>query len=112
MSTTTPIDLEKGLPPGAELEIDSRPTSVGAKSDDDIPVKMNWLDKFQYYNHKLEAAIGIEARGIERVPDDERHDTRLWGNLTLWLSANCVLPTFGTGILGPLVFGMGLGDSM
>lgn len=111
MSTSTPIDLEKGLPPDTEIEIDSRPTSIGLK-DEDTPVKMSALDKFQYYNHKLEAAIGIEARGIERVPDNERHDTRLWGNLTIWLSANCVLPTFGTGILGPLTFGMGLGDSM
>jgi NCS1 nucleoside transporter family len=46
------------------------------------------------------------------VPDDERPDKRLWGNLTVWLSANCVLPTFGVGILGPLTFGMHLGDSM
>lgn len=111
MNAEPPIDLEKGIPPGTEVSIDSRPTSLSLK-DDAARTKMSKLEKFQYYNHKLEAAIGIEARGIERVPDDERHDTRLWGNLTIWLSANCVLPTFGVGILGPLTFGMGLGDSM
>lgn len=51
-------------------------------------------------------------RGIERVPDHDRPDKRLWGNLTVWLSANCVLPTFGVGILGPLTFGLHVGDSM
>lgn len=26
--------------------------------------------------------------------------------------ANCVLPTLGLGVLGPAVFGLGLGDSL
>lgn len=105
-------DLEKGLPDSAvQVTVESRSGSLSSK-DETPTAHMSKLEKFQYYNQKLESAIGIEARGIERVPDDERHDTRLWGNLTIWLSANCVLPTFGVGILGPLTFEMGLGDSM
>jgi purine-cytosine permease-like protein len=30
----------------------------------------------------------------------------------VWLAANCVLPTFALGLLGPVTFYMGLGDSM
>ncbi|KAJ6473038.1 permease for cytosine/purines, uracil, thiamine, allantoin-domain-containing protein [Mycena sanguinolenta] len=59
----------------------------------------------------LERKIGIEARGIQRVPEDQRHD-KPSGNLWIWLAANCVLSTFGIGILGPGIFFLGLGDSM
>ncbi|KAF7354538.1 Cytosine-purine permease [Mycena sanguinolenta] len=59
----------------------------------------------------LERKVGIEARGIQRVPEDQRND-RPSGNLWIWLAANCVLSTFGIGILGPSIFFLGLGDSM
>ncbi|KAJ7648851.1 permease for cytosine/purines, uracil, thiamine, allantoin-domain-containing protein [Mycena rosella] len=60
---------------------------------------------------KLERKAGIEARGIQRVPEDNRPD-RPSGNLFVWLAANCVISTFGIGILGPALFSLGLGDSM
>lgn len=47
-----------------------------------------------------------------KVHRTNRDTDAQWGNLLVWLAANCVLPTFGVGILGPLVFGMNLGDSM
>ncbi|KAF8169002.1 cytosine-purine permease [Mycena galopus ATCC 62051] len=59
----------------------------------------------------LERAVGVEARGIQRVPENERND-RPSGNFWIWLAANCVLSTFGIGILGPGIFFLGLGDSM
>ncbi|OWZ31979.1 cytosine permease [Cryptococcus neoformans c8] len=68
--------------------------------------------KFDELNRKLEHTMGIESRGIERVSESDRTDTRLHGNLFIWASANTVLPTLGVGILGPLLFGLGLGDSM
>lgn len=68
--------------------------------------------KFDAWNRRLERKMGIETRGIERVPEGSRTDKRLWGNTFIWLAANTVLPTFGLGTLGPLLFEMGLGDSM
>ncbi|KAL7422679.1 hypothetical protein Q5752_001970 [Cryptotrichosporon argae] len=68
--------------------------------------------KLDAMNRKLEAKLGIEARGIERVPDTARTDHRIYGNLFVWLAANTVLPTFGVGILGPLLFFMNVGDSL
>ncbi|KIR69474.1 cytosine permease [Cryptococcus bacillisporus CA1873] len=68
--------------------------------------------KFDELNRKLEHKMGIESRGIERVSESDRTDKRLYGNLFIWASANTVLPTLGVGILGPLLFGLGLGDSM
>lgn len=63
-------------------------------------------------NLKLEAKLGIEARGIQRVRPDERTDTRLWGNMMVWLAANCCVPSFSIGVLGPFTFGLHLGDSL
>ncbi|KAJ7062730.1 putative cytosine-purine permease [Mycena amicta] len=59
----------------------------------------------------LERKVGIEARGIQRVPEDQRFGGPS-GNFWIWLAANTVLPTFGIGILGPGIFFLGLGDSM
>ncbi len=54
---------------------------------------------------------GIELRGIERVPPSERHDVRIFDNLTMWLSANLVLSTVALGTLAVPIFQMGFWDS-
>jgi hypothetical protein len=53
----------------------------------------------------------METRGIERVDEDSRTDHKPSGGTFVWLAANCVLSTFGIGILGPKLFGLGLGTS-
>ncbi|WVN89838.1 uncharacterized protein L203_105068 [Cryptococcus depauperatus CBS 7841] len=68
--------------------------------------------RFDRLNRKLEHRMGMETRGIERVAESDKTDTRLYGNFFVWMACNCVLPTFGIGVLGPLLFGLGLGDSM
>ncbi|GFZ47063.1 hypothetical protein JCM24511_04805 [Saitozyma sp. JCM 24511] len=61
---------------------------------------MSWFDRF-----------GVEARGIERVPEDDRPHTSWWDNGTLWFSVNACVGTFGVGYLGNLYWDMGLRDS-
>jgi len=41
---------------------------------------------------------GVEARGIERVPEEERDGTHTIGLLLLWWSVNCVVSTFPIGV--------------
>jgi hypothetical protein len=41
---------------------------------------------------------GVEARGIERVPDEERSDKHAIGLFLMWLSVNVVLSTFPIGV--------------
>lgn len=41
---------------------------------------------------------GVEARGIERVPEDERDGKHTIGLLLLWWSVNCVVSTFPIGV--------------
>ena len=41
---------------------------------------------------------GVEARGIERVPEDERDGTHTIGLLLLWWSVNMVVSTVPIGV--------------
>ncbi|KAJ7581387.1 cytosine-purine permease [Mycena floridula] len=47
---------------------------------------------------------GVEARGVERVPENERENTKIWNNLLLWWSVNTVLTTIPIGVLGQEFF--------
>ncbi|KDQ63006.1 hypothetical protein JAAARDRAFT_119103 [Jaapia argillacea MUCL 33604] len=43
--------------------------------------------------------IGVEARGVERVPEDQRETKNTWNNLLMWWSVNTVLTTIPIGVL-------------
>ena len=68
-----------------------------------------WVDK-------VESLAGIEARGIERVPESIKAETATTGDYVqmclVWLSANLTANNMMIGMLGPLNFGLGLRDSM
>jgi purine-cytosine permease-like protein len=55
---------------------------------------------------------GIEARGIERVPSDERTDAGMSKIGTLWLSANMVVSSFAIGALAYPIFYLGFVDTI
>lgn len=78
----------------------------------------NTIDKFWYYVKqalkKLDA-IGVETRGIDRVPPWERAVNRkkqLISVIGLWISACGGLSSMSSFYLGPLLFGLGLKNSM
>ena len=59
-------------------------------------------------------AYNLEARGIQRVEPDERHDLRSLGYTqiaVLWFSINLAANNITLGMLGPAVFGLGFLDS-
>ncbi|XDG08449.1 hypothetical protein ABKA04_008064 [Annulohypoxylon sp. FPYF3050] len=55
--------------------------------------------------------FGMEQRGIERVPSDERTDSNMFQIGTLWFSANMVVSSFAIGALGQPVFALGFVDT-
>ncbi|KAF2024286.1 hypothetical protein EK21DRAFT_16264, partial [Setomelanomma holmii] len=65
---------------------------------------------------KLEAKFGLEARGLERVPESERDRKVRTSDYVqmclIWFSANMTLNNLALGLLGPTVFFLGLKDSM
>ena len=61
---------------------------------------------------RLVGKYGIEQRGIERVPEDERTDKNTWKVGTMWLAANMVVSSFAIGALAVPVFYLGFVDSL
>lgn len=65
--------------------------------------------------HKLQrfaTRFGVEARGIERVPEDERTDKTTFKVGTMWCAANMVISSFAIGVLAIPLFGLGFADSI
>ncbi|KAI1627323.1 nucleoside transporter family [Exophiala viscosa] len=68
------------------------------------------------WNVKLEKLFGVEARGIERVLEADKPPRATFADFVqivlLWFSANLTLNNLTIGLLGPLVFELGLTDAM
>ncbi|KAM5349788.1 hypothetical protein ACJ41O_006293 [Fusarium nematophilum] len=65
-------------------------------------------------NKRIEGLAGLEARGIDRVPPEERQPPSHAADLqvaVLWFSANLSLNNLATGLFGPMIFGLGFLDS-
>ncbi|KAL2006116.1 hypothetical protein VTN00DRAFT_9770 [Thermoascus crustaceus] len=70
--------------------------------------------KVKVWINRIENLAGLEARGIERVSLNERHEgsfTAYMQMLLLWLSANLTANNTTVGILGPIVFGLSFKDA-
>ncbi|KAF5011052.1 hypothetical protein FDECE_2791 [Fusarium decemcellulare] len=65
-------------------------------------------------NRRIERFAGLETRGIDRVPPEERQPASSAADLQvalLWFSANLSLNNLATGLFGPMVFNLGFLDS-
>ncbi|KAK2004763.1 NCS1 nucleoside transporter [Colletotrichum falcatum] len=60
---------------------------------------------------RLAGKLGVEQRGIERVPEDERNNDSIANVGTLWCSANMVVSSFAIGVLAIPVFNLGFVDT-
>lgn len=65
---------------------------------------------------RLENAMGLESRGIERVPEALRERETTFEDYAqmsvIWFSSNITANNLLVGLLGPLLFGVGLVDAM
>ncbi|KAK8850425.1 hypothetical protein IAR55_004343 [Kwoniella newhampshirensis] len=108
-------DIEKGVLPAEDkyaYDGSAGLDHAGSSGSSELGAPATGWAKFDELNRKLEKKMGIETRGIQRVPESERTDTKLYHNTFIWLACNCVLPTLSIGVLGPQLFYLGLGDSM
>jgi hypothetical protein len=98
------MDAEKGV----VVEETSSPPPLADSSDSNSQQSV-----FKRWNNRIENLAGFEARGLDRVPSDER-EIPPGGYLQmfmLWFSANTVILVVAVGLTGPLVFGLGFLDS-
>ncbi|EHL02201.1 putative Purine-cytosine permease fcyB [Glarea lozoyensis 74030] len=69
-------------------------------------------DSFYAKAQRAAGKFGVEQRGIERVPEDERTDSSMSSVGTLWLSANMVVSSFAIGALAYPIFYLGFIDTI
>ncbi|GAA5876634.1 hypothetical protein JCM3774_006008 [Rhodotorula dairenensis] len=105
---TKDLDLEEkgGFPVEADAPIEVASHDDGIKREGSTGI-IGWLWKV---SKKLDS-YGVEVRGVERVPEDERHHANYFDSGTLWLSANMTIATFSLGTLGTSVFDLKATDS-
>ncbi|KAJ2905875.1 purine-cytosine permease [Zalerion maritima] len=83
--------------PGAEPVEDRR---ENATSTAQLSQGSGWIASLQRFAGKY----GVEQRGIERVPAEERTDSSMSKMGTIWLSSNLVISSFALGALSTPVF--------
>ncbi|KAH7886412.1 permease for cytosine/purines, uracil, thiamine, allantoin-domain-containing protein [Phlebopus sp. FC_14] len=87
------LDKEKGSAADFVIEVEAAPDRVIAKR---FGVLGPFLSKL--------FESGVEARGVERVPENQRETKNAWNNLLMWWSVNTVLTTIPVGVLGQYIF--------
>ncbi|KAI1198374.1 purine-cytosine permease [Nemania serpens] len=93
-------------PAGNDVEV-GQVSSIEAEDNYTPPEENSPYARLQAFAEKY----GVEKRGIERVPNDERTDTSMSQVGTLWLSANMVVSSFAIGALAVPIFNLGFVDS-
>lgn len=89
------------------------PTSERGAQPDVGTFSGRWQAQWKAFEKQL-VAYNLEARGIQRVEPDERHDLRSLGYAqvaVLWFAINLAANNITLGMLGPAVFELGFLDS-
>ena len=120
MSTPDIVDRQQDVEKGhltAPPQEDGReePRSVGLDHDRLSTDESNLSEsKLSMLARRLEAMIGVEARGIHRVRDDEKSASTtlsFWQIVSLWLSINTAAQNITLGMIGQGVYGLGFVDA-
>ncbi|KAI1174081.1 purine-cytosine permease [Nemania sp. FL0916] len=93
--------------PGADVEIGQVSDIDGGNSHTSTTKGNSSFARLQAFVGKY----GVEQRGIERVPNDERTDTRISQVGTVWLASNMVVSAFAIGALAVPIFHLGYVES-
>lgn len=97
------MDLKPTLQ-SAEIDMEKSP-----QSDSSGGTKSKGITILQKWNTRVESLASFEARGLKRVPADERQAPSVMGllqMLLLWFSANVTINNLAVALTGPLVFGL------
>ncbi|RPD65014.1 cytosine-purine permease [Lentinus tigrinus ALCF2SS1-6] len=81
----------------------ARETAIPTAEADPEDVLVKRYGRFGPLLSKLFAS-GVEARGVERVPEDQRETRNMWNNLLMWWSVNTVLTTIPIGTLAQVYY--------
>ncbi|KIN01674.1 hypothetical protein OIDMADRAFT_196100 [Oidiodendron maius Zn] len=111
MSEKVDYDVEaKAANPAFAHETDSAEYigDEGAIRGEALIIGDSYFARLQRFANRF----GVEARGIERVPSDERSNAGMSQIGTMWLSANMVVSSFAIGALAYPIFYLGFVDTI
>lgn len=103
-------DIALGEHPDQRTELPLAPEQSAEKSTSSSAL----FSKLKRLNERLESLSAFEARGIARVPPDERQPPSTASDVQialLWFSANISCNNLIVGLYGPLLFQLGFLDS-
>jgi hypothetical protein len=103
------------VPPGSQRTEPPRNPEQSAGANNNNTSRIALIStRIRHLNQRLESLSAFEARGIARVPPDERQPPSTAGNVQialLWFSANISCNNLIVGLYGPLLFQLGFLDS-
>lgn len=106
------FDIEAHSPVETHGYGEKEPPPIDTDKIDGVPAESFEIGDSLYAKlQRLVGRFGVEQRGIERVPEDERTDTNVRKVGTMWLAANMVVSSFAIGALAIPVFQLGFVDS-
>lgn len=107
-------DLEKNAVV-QPIDIDSGATSIVPATETPAVHRIRTSNAFfrtlNSWETWLDAKLGIETQGIDRIPEEEKTPPSLWNSFFLWWSFICHAGSLPVGMIGPLV-GLDLGQSL
>ena len=110
-----PTDLEKIIQPALISPETTTPERPTHSSEQFVISPVSVPSRLARWNHRIENLAGLEARGIARVPPEERQQASFLGYAQmamLWFSTNVTANNLAVGLLGPLVFDLGFLDAV
>ena len=106
-------DLEKMIEPAVISPESTSPERRTHSFEQPLVSPVPVPSRLARWNSKIEGLAGLEARGIARVPPEERQQGSILGYAQmamLWFSTNVTANNLAIGLLGPLVFDLGFVD--
>ncbi|KAI9712675.1 MAG: hypothetical protein M1820_001296 [Bogoriella megaspora] len=91
-------DVEAATSPVSEFDSSSTEEVIVAK---ELQHRFTILHKLRQGEEWLDAKMGIETRGIDRIPDEEKRPPSIWNIFFLWWSMNIHVGVLPLGILAP-----------
>ena len=101
-------DVETGASPVTDVETASTEEVIVAR---ELQHRNTVFHKLRQGEEWLDAKMGIETRGIDRIPDEERQPPSIWNVFFFWWSLNMHVGVLPLGLLAP-EFGLSLHQSV
>ena len=109
-----PVDVEKSSEGSVVFPISNSVEKPTLSSESSVIASVPVRRKVARWIISVESLTGLEARGIARVPAEERHEASSLNYAQMaifWFCVNVTSTNLIVGLLGPSVFSLGFIDS-